>query len=319
MHHIKYTKLIEEAFMLKIFLFFVLLISCTQKPSEDVPQWYITTEENTSSQVYGYGASHNKEQATHNALSNLKERIYASVSSNIFMNDVAINGKSENEYTRTVKTQIPTIAITNYAIERVYFSNDTYYVEVVAERGTIADTVFEQIQKERTAISSLLTQYQTTQNEVHKVQIINNLKKQCDAHTETEHFYNGLGYMVPNPICPEIYKRHHNFKVENTIEIANTNPIIQEMLINIFSKKFTITQKSSNVITYKTKVQTKKTEDTFLSGVTIDIMQHNTSETYKKHCVGSSAESAEKATENAFMTCLVQSRNVVFEEFFNLK
>ena len=275
--------------------------------------------ENTSSEVYGYGASHNKEQAIHDALSNLKERIYASVSSNVFMNDVSVNGKAENEYTRTVKTKIPAIAITNYSIQQVYFSNNIFYVNVTAERGAIADTVFEQIQKERSAISSLLSEYSSTQNEIHKVQIINTVKKQCDAHTETERFYNGLGYMVPNPMCPEIYKAHHNFKVENTVEIAHTNPMIQEMLINVFAKKFTVVPKSNNIITYKTKVQTKKSDDTFLSGVTINIMQHNTSETYQKYCVGSSSESSEKATENAFQACIVQSRNVVFEEFFNLK
>jgi hypothetical protein len=296
-----------------VFIFF-----CCSK-QENVPSWYIQNQQNTNEILYGYGASPNKDQSAQEALSNLKERIYTSISSKTFVQNKSVNGKQENEYSKSIKMQIPQITIQNYTVDKTEFANGIYYTIVRVEREILADSIYVEIQKLQEQINPNIKLYNSTQNEIHKVQIINNLKQQCNDYTELEHFYNGIGYFAPNNPCMEVNKIYHNFMIENTVQIANTNPLIQEILTNVFSKKFTVSKKSENIITYNTQVKTTEITNSFMSGITINILQHNTPEKYQKHCIGSSSESKDKSIENAFQNCLMESKNMVFEEFFNIK
>jgi hypothetical protein len=300
----------------KLALLFI-VFSCSKQ--ENPPSWYIQNQQNTNEILYGYGASPNKDQSVQEALSNLKERVYTSISSKTFIQNQSINGKQENEYSKSIKMQIPQITIQNYTVEKTEFTNGIYYTVTRVEKEALADSIYTDIQKLKEQINPKLKLYNSTQNELHKVQIINNLKQQCNNYTELERFYNSIGYFAPNNPCMEVNKTYHNFMIENTVQISNTNPLIQEILTNVLSKKFTVLQKSENVITYNTQVKTTEITNSFMSGVTINIIQHNTPEKYQKHCIGSSSESKEKSIENAFQNCLVASRNMVFEEFFNIK
>jgi hypothetical protein len=66
--------------------------------SSKVPDWYVNSEQNTDAIIYGVGSSANREQAIEDALSNLKERVYTSVSSKKFIQDIVVNEQISNEY-----------------------------------------------------------------------------------------------------------------------------------------------------------------------------------------------------------------------------
>ncbi|MFT4967505.1 MAG: hypothetical protein ACI9CD_000512 [Candidatus Deianiraeaceae bacterium] len=301
--------------IIKIILILILL-SCIAK--DKTPEWYKKTQENTEQTLYGYGAASSKAQAIEDALADLKQRIYTSLSSHTFMQDKSINGNNINEYSRTVKSKVPDIPIANYSIQNEMQSVKTYYIQVYVYRQSLVDVVHEKLRYERQEIEPIIQQYSSTANEIHKVELINTLKNKCDKHMETERFYNSLGFATPNKLCTPVYKTYHNFKIDNIVEIANTHPLIQKMLTNVFLHKFTVAQKSHNVITYKTNIQTKKINDMFIAGVKIDIFQQNTNATYPKHCIGNSTKLESDAIEKALQTCIYESYNVTFEKFFNL-
>lgn len=300
-----------------IFFIFILFLSCCGSLS--VPEWYINTQENTNNTLYGYGASIDKSQSVHEAITNLQERVYVSLSSKTSMQDASINGKSVNEYSKNIKIKIPKISITNYKIEKSELVKNVYYTFVSIDKLSLVESVAKKLQKTNESIQNLFNEYNSTKHSVQKVFAINSLNEKCQSQVDIQNFYNALGYMIPNSICEDVSKLYQTFKTTNDIHIVNSNPSVYSMLVNIFSQKFTLNNKSQNIITYSIKSKTSKISNGFLAGVTINIIQYNTDEAFYKNCIGTSNISEDKAIENAIEKCYDESKNITFEEFFNKK
>lgn len=313
----------------KIFLLIIacnLIASCSKSnqnaheinSKNTPPSWYINGKENTNDVIYGYGFGNTKESAEYVALSNLKERIFTSVSSKIIMQNITINDKTSNEYSHIIKTKMPNIVIPAHNISRIQSKKNEVFVEITVDKFKLADSILLDLNKSNDKISPLLKEFLLTRDSIKKIQLIKQLEEKCENYLDLERFYNGIGFALPNNSCLNIIKSYYNFKIENDLQIINTNPAIYEMFVNTFSKKMTISPKSQNIISYKTNIKTQKIDGSFIAGVEINIIQSNVSNVYKKNCTGSSMESKEKAVENAINNCLLESKNLLFEEFFKI-
>ena len=299
---------------------FVLLCFVACSSNIKTPEWFLMGKQNDEQFLYGYGAGSTKGSAEYEALANLKERVYTTISSEEFMQDVAVNSKVQNEYFKKINAKTINIAIQNYEISQIKEEKGTIFVEIKTDRKKVADWVFDNLKQQSAKILPKIIEYENTQNVITKLQVIENLKEMCEKYMQIEKFYNGMGFAMPQRVCTPVLQVYHNFKIENTVQIAHTNPVVEEILFNIFSKWFTILQNSPNVISYKTTVKTENISGSDVASVKIDILQNNTQGgTYSKHCIGSSSQSKQKAVETAYHNCLMQSKGLLFGEFFEMK
>ena len=286
----------------------------TQEP----PKWFLEEPQNNETTLYGTGQSLEKNASIENALANLKEKIYISLSSSTTMQDSITNENSANEYKKTVKMKTPPINIQNYTVEKTEFKKGEYYTTVSVSKAKVVDLLNDNLIKKGQKIKPQIEQYNLTKNLVTKVKIIAQINIKCKEYIELERFYNALGFAIDENFCQPIINEYNNFATKYKVEIVNTNPIIHDTLSYVFAKKFTLLQKAENIITYKTAVETTQVNDTHLTGLTIVIMQHNSQEKFEKKCIGNSATSQAQATNAAFEACLNQAKNQTFEEFFGL-
>ncbi len=299
----------------------IVLISCGKsgKFDQSTLQKSLSGEpQNNETTLYGTGQSSEKDAAIENALANLKEKVYLSLSSSTTMQDVSTGNSVANEYKKTVKMRTPSINIPNYIVEKVDLKKGEYYAIVSVSKAKVVDLLNDNLLKMAQRIKPQIERYNLTTNLIVKVKAIQKLHAQCVEYNELERFYNSLGFSMNDPFCQKVVNEFNNFAVSNKIEIVNTNPTIYDTLSFVFAKKFTLLQKAENIITYKTSVSTTEMNGTFLSGLTIVIMQHNSEVKFEKKCIGDSVTSQANATNAAFEACLNQAKNQTFEEFFNL-
>jgi hypothetical protein len=308
--------------MFKFIIISAIILTGCGKSAEintpEPPKWFLEEPQNNEKTLYGTGESSERNSAIENALANLKEKVYISLSSVTTMQDIIAGKELANDYKKTVKIKTPNINIQNYKIEKTKFTDGQYYAIVSVEREKIVDLLNDNLLKKGQKIKPQIERYNFTKNIITKVQMINKINAQCTEYTELERFYNALGFTMNDNFCQEIIDEYNNFGTKHKIEIVNTNPIIHDTLSFVFAKKFTLLQKSNSVITYKTSVQTTNVDGMFMSGLTIDIIQFNSNDKFAKKCIGSSTVSQEKATNAAFELCLNQAKNQTFEEFFGL-
>lgn len=297
----------------KIFLSFALLLfSC----GKSIPEWYLKTPENNNDTIYGVGAAANKDQAIQDALSNMKERIYTSVSSTKFIQDMAINHKIINEYKNNIKLQTPNIPIPNYQVEAIEEIKGNVYVIVTANKIKVSEAINGILVDSANKLRPHLIHFNNTPNLVDKALIIDDIYNQCTKHLEIERFYNGLGFLFPDNICTEIYKGHYNLPAEYPVQIINSDTKVFPILITIFAKKFNIDEKSTKMVSYSTQFKTEEVNNAFITGLTLSIMQYNVPKVYTKKCVGNSNVSKEKSIETAIAACLEKAQKQSFKEFF---
>lgn len=306
--------------MLKLIIISVIVFAGCSKKSEisTPPQWFLEEPQNTETTLYGTGQSSEKNASIENALGNLKEKIYISLSSSTMMQDSITNENSANEYKKTVRMRTPPINIQNYTVEKTEFKEGEYYTTVSVAKEKVVDLLSDNLITKWQKIKPLIEQYNTTKNLIIKVKMISQINAKCKEYIELERFYNALGFAMNENFCQEIVNEYNNFPTKYKVEIVNTNPVIYDTLSYIFAKKFTLLQKAENVITYQTSVQTMQVNGTYLTGLTVTIMQHNSQEKFEKKCIGNSVASQAQATNAAFEVCLNQAKNQTFEEFFDL-
>jgi hypothetical protein len=286
--------------------------------SSPPPQWFLEEPQNTESTLFGTGQSSEKNASIENALANLKEKIYISLSSSTMVQDFTANENSANEYKKTVRMKTPPINIQNYKVEKTEFKKGEYYTTVSVAKARVVGLLSDSLIKKGQKIKPQIEQYNLTKNLVTKVKIISQIHTKCNEYIELERFYNALGFAMEENFCQPIINEYNNFATKHKVEIVNTNPVIYDTLSYVFARKFTLLQKAENVITYKTAIETTQVNGTHLAGLTITIMQHNSQEKFEKKCIGNSATSQSQATNAAFEVCLNQAKNQTFEEFFNL-
>ena len=303
--------------MLKLLFLLFTIVSCSNN-EENPPTWFINEEQNTANTLYGTGEALNKDQSVENALANLKEKIYTSVSSQSIMQNTFVDEKTANEYRKTVKIKTPQITFRNYKIEKTTLQNNTYYTIVSVNKNQLVETVFDNLTKQSQKITPKIEQYHNTKNIIKKVIIIQDISQKCNEYMELERFYNALGFAMEENLCNEMITEYNQFQNKYIIEITNTNPVVHDTLSYVFAKKFTLMQKANYTITYKTNIKTTQIEDKYLSALTIQIIQHNANDIFEKKCIGSSFQSAKNATDMAFESCLNQAKDQTFEEFFNI-
>ena len=305
--------------MLKLIIISVIVFaSCSRQDETSPPQWFLEEPQKTQTTLYGTGQSSEKDASIENALANLKEKIYISLSSSTMMQDSITNENSANEYKKTVRMKTPPINIQNYTVEKTEFKKGEYYTTVSVSKEKVVDSLSDNLIQKGQKIKPQIEQYNLTKNLITKVKIIGQINEKCKEYTELERFYNALGFAMNENICQEIVNEYNNFATKHKVEIVNTNPVIYDTLSYTFAKKFTLLQKAENVITYKTAIETTQVNGTHLAGLTIIIMQHNSQEKFEKKCIGNSATSQSQATNAAFEACLNQAKNQTFEEFFEL-
>jgi len=295
----------------------ILYVSCS-KDNGVPPEWFLEEQQNTDATLYGTGQSPAREQAIENAIGNLKEKIYTSVSSTTFLQDKLTNEKTVNEYKKTIKMKTPSITIQNYQIVKIEFRNDIYYATVSVSKVKIIDLIHENLLTKSQKIKPQIERYTMTKNLIKKVKLISELASSCVEYLELERFYNALGFLMEEQICVNSMKEYDQFATKYKVEITNTNPVIHDALSYAFAKKFMLLQRAENVITYNTKIKTTPLNGGYFSGVTIYIMQHNSDEKFEKRCVGNSIKSESEAVNAALEMCLSESKTQTFEEFFNL-
>lgn len=302
----------------KILLILLLVSSCGV--GVKTPDWFLMGKKNDDEFVYGYGSGLTKGTAEYDALANLKERIYTVVSSEEFMQDVAVNNKMQNEFFKKINAKSVDVAIQSYEISKIDNQKEVIFIEIKADKKKLADWVLDSLKNRSSKILPKVTEYQNAENVIQKLEVVKNLKEMCGIYVRLEKFYNGLGFAMPQRICTPILQVYYNFKNENTVQISHTNAVIEEILFNVFSKRFTISQNSKNMISYKTSVKTEKLSSANVASVKIDIFQNNAkSNFYSKNCVGSSSKGSKEAIENAYNNCLLQAKGLLFSEFFNIK
>lgn len=290
-----------------------------EEPSSPTPpQWFLEEPQNTESTLFGTGQSSEKNASIENALANLKEKIYISLSSSTMVQDFTANENSANEYKKTVRMKTPPINIQNYKVEKTEFKKGEYYTTVSVAKARVVGLLSDSLIKKGQKIKPQIEQYNLTKSLVTKVKIISQIHTKCNEYIELERFYNALGFAMEENFCQPIINEYNNFATKHKVEIVNTNPVIYDTLSYVFARKFTLLQKAENVITYKTAIETTQVNGTHLAGLTITIMQHNSQEKFEKKCIGNSATSQSQATNAAFEACLNQAKNQTFEEFFNL-
>jgi hypothetical protein len=298
---------------MKKILLLLFLISCV----DNVPDWYINTQENTDEMLYGVGAAANKEQAVEEALSNLKQQVYTSVSSSKFIQDMVLNQQVASEYINNVKLKTPNIPVANYKIIKIAKEDETFYAMIEAKKRTLGENIYEIINSNTEEFTSKFELFYNTPDYVKKVSIIDELSDQCIGHLEIERFYTSLGYLYPGNICGKIIKTKYNLSSEYPIQLVNSNAKLLPVIVNIFAKKFNIVPESSHVISYKTDVKTETlSNDNYITGITMNIMQYNVAKRYDIKCVGSSSVSAEESIDVAIKSCVERSEKEKFEEFF---
>jgi hypothetical protein len=298
---------------MKKILLLLFLISCAGK----VPDWYINTQGNTDEMLYGVGSAASKEQAVEEALSNLKQQVYTSVSSSKFIQDLVLNQQVASEYLNNIKLKTPNIPVANYKITRLEKEGDTFYAMIEVQRKTLGENIYEIIDSKTEEFNSKFELFYNTLDYVKKVSIIDELYEQCIKHLEIERFYASLGYLYPGNICGKIIKTKYNLASEYPIQLVNSNVKLLPVIVNIFAKKFNIVPESSHVISYKTDVKTETlNNDNYITGIKISIMQYNVAKKYEIQCVGSSSVSAEESIDIAIKSCIERSEKEKFEEFF---
>lgn len=293
-------------------LFWFLLGSC----GKSAPEWYLKTPENNSSTIYGVGASTNKEQAIEEALSNMKERIYTSVSSSKFIQDIAINKEITNEYKSNVKLQTPNVPIPNYKVEEIQETGKNTYIIVAASRAEVAESINKILENNASKIRPYFMRFHDTLDIVEKVFIIDDLYEKCTKHFEIERFYNGLGFIYPDNICTEVYKTSYNLRPELPVQVVNSDIKVLPILIAVFEKKLNIDENSKRTVSYSTQFKTEQEGGSFITGLTLNIMQYNVPKVYTKKCVGNSSVSKGKSIDAAIAACLEKAQKQSFEEFF---
>jgi hypothetical protein len=299
---------------MKKILLFLLLFACV---SSKVPDWYVNSEQNTDAIIYGVGSSANREQAIEDALSNLKERVYTSVSSKKFIQDIVVNEQISNEYVNNVKLKTPNIPISNYKVTKIEEKNGTFYAMVQVEKQKLGEVINEMLNENTEELKSEFAAFNNTPDIVKKVFIIDGLYEKCVKHFEIERFYTSLGYLYPDNTCTEAVKTRYNLAVEHPVQIVNSNAKLFPVIVNIFAKKFNITETNARAISYKTDIKTEDLNNgNYITGISMDIMQYGVAKIYTIKCVGNSTVSKDAAIDAAITNCVEKSKKQSFQEFF---
>lgn len=298
--------------MKKIFLL-LLLFSCVAK----TPKWYIQPQQNTEEMLYGVGAAPNQEQAIEEALANLKEKIYTSVSSSKFIQDIVVNEKMANEYNNTIKLKTPEIPISNYNVVQTEERAGIFYTMVEVNRHSVGEVVNNMLEENAEELKAQFRLFYYTSDIIQKNFILEDVYKKCTKHLEVERFYTGLGYLFPDNTCTEVVKTRYNMPIEHPIQIVNSNPDLYPIIVNIFAKKFNITNDKNHIVSYKTDIKTENLSNgNYITGINVDIIQYNVPRVYKIKCVGSSSVSAKESINVAVNECLERTKSQSFEDFF---
>ena len=298
---------------MKKILLFLVLISCTLQKT---PKWYIDSQQNTDAILYGVGSSPNKEQAIQEALSNMKEKVYTSVSSSKFIQDMVVNEQIASEYINNVKLKTPNIPISNYKITKIEEKNEVFYAMVEVEKHKLGEGVNEILNESTEELRGKFMSFHNTPDYVKKVFIIDEIYEKCAKHFEIERFYTSLGYLYPDNTCTEVVKTKYNMPVEYPVQIVNSNAKLFPAIVNVFAQKFNINPASKHSVSYKTSIKTEDVGSNYITGITMEIMQYNVAKTYTIKCVGSSSVSAEASVDVATQNCVEQSQTKSFQEFF---
>ncbi|WP_150463841.1 LPP20 family lipoprotein [Francisella sp. XLW-1] len=107
---------------------------------EPVPEWFLTSRSNTDETLYGFGSGKTLDQATHNALADMIQRLQVTVSSTTSFSSIADNNKISQKLIKEVTTSTADITIPNYKIINQSQTNQAFYVETQIDKSqTIED------------------------------------------------------------------------------------------------------------------------------------------------------------------------------------
>ncbi|WP_150465111.1 LPP20 family lipoprotein [Francisella sp. SYW-2] len=107
---------------------------------EPVPEWFLTSRSNTDETLYGFGSGKTLDQATHNALADMIQRLQVTVSSTTSFSSISDNNKISQKLIKEVTTSTADITIPNYKIINQSQTNQEFYIETQIDKSqTIED------------------------------------------------------------------------------------------------------------------------------------------------------------------------------------